>query len=326
MSIERSVAQGLGGYLCGTHSGLLAPSASGRRLRAQRAETTFSMHRRFHPRQGGGEEFVVGEKVWRPDEQGRLAATLRAALTFPGFVDLIFFGSQARGDRTGFSDVDAILVVANDAADSPERLRALRPRVLAAQRAILAYQPMQHHGFEVATPKLLRQAEEALGLPAIALSQTASLNGTAVSTTFLGTKTNRSGFDLMAKHLRRLPAWPSHPWEAHRHVAMFELLPVLYLQARGASVPKAQSFEEARSDFSNQWWPYEVLADVRHRWPRVRRPLLECAAAAVRNPWAAVAAWRRLPAALPAPVRSMLTPSLLEGLQSVVDAMEERAR
>jgi len=185
---------------------------------------------------------------------------------------------------------------------------------------------MQHHGFEVATPKLLRQAEEALGLPAIALAQTASLNGTAVTATFLGTKANRSGFDLMAKYLRRLPTWPSHPWEAHRHVAMFELLPVLYLQARGASVPKARSFEEARSDLSSEWWPYEVLAEVRHRWPRVRRPLLECAAAAVRNPWAAVAAWRRLPAALPAPVRSVLTPRLLEGLQSVVDAMVERAR
>src|SRR6266545_8322509 len=325
MSIERRVAQGLGGYLCGTHSGLLALSASGRRLRAQRAETTFSMHRRFRPRQGG-EEFVVGERVWRPEEQGRLAATLRAALTFPGFVDLIFFGSQARGDRTGFSDVDAILVVANDAANSAERLRALRPRVLAAQRAVLAYQPMQHHGFEVATPKLLSQAQEALGFPAIVFSETASLNGTAVNATLGGAVENRSGLDQMATYLRRLTRWPSHSWEAHRHVAMFELLPVLYLHARGASVSKARSFEVARPDFGDKWWPYEVLAEVRHLWPRLRRPVLEWAAAAVRNPWVVVAGWRRLPAAPPPPVHSMLTPKLLKGLQSLADAMTERAR
>ena len=42
----------------------------------------------------------------------------------------------------------------------------LDPLTLAAQRAVLAYQPMQHHGFEVVTPRLLEDANAALALPA----------------------------------------------------------------------------------------------------------------------------------------------------------------
>jgi hypothetical protein len=321
----RLVSRLLSGYLCGTHSGLLALSAPGRRLRAYRADTIASAHEQVRSRKGG-QEFDVGERVWQPDEQRQLADALRSLLGVSGIFDLIFYGSQARGHRTGFSDVDAILVIGDEIADSATRLRALRPSVLAAQRAVLAYQPMQHHGFEVASPRLLRQADEALGLPAVALSETASLRGTLVSASLAGTRASASRLNQAATSLGRLRTWPVHPWEVHRHVAMFELLPALYLQARGTSVSKARSFEEARSGFGDDWWPYDVLADVRRLWPRMRWPPLEWSAAALRNPWVAVAAWRRLPATLPAPIRPLLTPKLLEGLQSLAASMLERVR
>jgi hypothetical protein len=107
-------------------------------------------------------------------------------------------------------------------------------------------------------------------------------------------------------------------------VAMFELLPALYLQGRGASVPKWQSFDLARGEFARAWWPYDVLQEVRLAWPRMRRPGVNFAAAVGRNPWAAVAAWRRLPASLPEPIRPLLTPRLLNGLQVLARTMTER--
>src|SRR6266540_939300 len=292
----RLVSRLLSGYLCGTHSGLLAFSASGRQLRARRAATISSMHKRFSPRRAG-EEVVVGERLWRSEEQGPLAATLRSALSFPGVLDLVFFGSQARGERTGFSDVDAILVVTDDAAESAERLRALRPHVLAAQRAVLRYQPMQHHGFEVLTPRLLALA--CLPLPREALSETCSLRGASLGATTQNC--DRAGERLVAlsASLTSADSWPTHPWQAHRLVAMFELLPTLYLQARGMSVPKWRSFALARDEFGQAWWPYDVLEEVRLLWPRERRRELELGVAISRNPWAAVAAWRRLPGRLP---------------------------
>src|SRR5207253_10629270 len=117
---------------------------------------------------------------------------------------------------------------------------------------------------------------------------------------------------------------PRHSWEAHRIVAMFELLPSLYLQARGAVIPKWRSFDEARDEFSSAWWPYDVLHDVRRAWPRIRSRNLERAASAVRNPWVAVAAWRRAPGRLPQPIDQLLTDRLLDGLPTLAAKMTER--
>jgi hypothetical protein len=103
-------------------------------------------------------------------------------------------------------------------------------------------------------------------------------------------------------------------------------LPAVYGQARGKEVPKARSFEEARRDFGDEWLPYDGLAEVRDLWPRERRPLLELGSAAARNPWVAVAAWRRFPAPVPAAVRRLLTPKLLAALQALAASMVERAR
>jgi hypothetical protein len=324
-SPARLAARLLSGYLCGTHSGVLSLTAPGRRLRATRSETVAAVHRGSKSDEAGT-EIQLGPQGWQAGEQAQLAEELRRTLDHVAVIDLMFFGSQTRGGRTGFSDVDAILVVSDEAADDAASLRRLRPRVLAAQRAVLAHQPMQHHGFEVVTPRLLRQAGDALALPAAALSQTSSLNGARVSAWFSSGSTDGAALDGLARSLRRLRSWPAHPWEAHRHVAMFELLPAVYLQARGASVPKWRSFDEARGDFNDDWWPYDALSEVRRAWPRVRRPVLETFAKAVRNPWLGVAAWRKVPTSLPVPVQPLLTPGLLSALQTLADSMVERSR
>jgi hypothetical protein len=320
----RLVTRLLSGYLCGTHSGLLRFSASGRRLSA-RAEAVSFVHRRLSLT-AAGDELVLGERLWEPVEQGQLTQALRSALACPGVLDLVLFGSQARGERTGFSDVDAILVIAEEVADRPERLRALRSRVLAAQRAVLAYQPMQHHGFEVATPKLLRVGSEALALPSVALEETCSLNG-AGTTAWLcdGAASGQASLAALVRTLTQLKTWPTHPWKTHGVVSMFELLPSLYLQSRGAPVPKWRSFGEARPDFRDNWWTYDELQDLRAAWPRLRMRRLERASSVVRNPWVALAAWRRVPERLPRPIRPLLTPRLLEGLQTLARTMMERA-
>ena len=104
---------------------------------------------------------------------------------------------------------------------------------------------------------------------------------------------------------------------------MFELLPTLYVQSRHKAVPKSSSFAEARGDFADSWWPYDVLNEIRTVWPRTRRPLLEMTASLVRNPWVSVAVWRRLPASVPQPICSYLTPRLLDGLHALARAMAD---
>ena len=321
VSPAREVSRSLSGCLCGTHSG------ARRRLRGGRLapRALAAMHREVDPAPRAT-EIELGAERWRP--QGRsagLAGRLAAALDHEHVVELVLFGSQARGGTTGFSDVDAILVITDRAAEDPRLLSGLRGPVLAAQRGVLAHQPMQHHGFEVTTPRLLGSAGDALAMPRVALGETRSLRGRAVTARFAAAdaEAERDRLRQLAPALLRTDSWPRHPWRAHRLVSMFELLPAVYLQARGEQVPKWQSFERVEDDFGDAWWPYEVLREVRSGWPPIQSTGLRVAAATLRNPWLAVAAWGRLPGRIPEPVPSLLTTDCLRGLQGIARRMLE---
>lgn len=276
-----------------------------------------------------GHPLALGREQWAPHDNAEreLRDALTEHLSTDGVVDLVVYGSIARNATTGYSDVDAILIVADDAALDDRRLRALRSRVLAAGRAMLAYQPMQHHGFLVATPALLRNASFALGLPAEALETTSSLFGR--QTDAMCDRIDvavAERFQALARSTRHMTSWPTHPWDLHRTVAMFELAPVLYMQASGRPCAKHQSFCIAREEFHAEWRPYDVLYEVRRRWPRESQRALELMASAFRNPWAAVALWRRLPSTAPNSVAGLLSNDCLHGLQSIVASMAVRIR
>jgi hypothetical protein len=106
---------------------------------------------------------------------------------------------------------------------------------------------------------------------------------------------------------------------------MWELAPALYLQALGQPVAKALSFERAREDFGDAWWPYDVLGQVREQWVRTRQSMFVTTANALRNPWIGVAVWVRVPVASRQPARSLLSEACLESLRGLAREMAERA-
>jgi nucleotidyltransferase-like protein len=319
----RTISRALAGLLCGTEFGFWL------RKRDSLARREIAELHRGLP--GGQAEIEVklGVSRWNPPRFAtELADRLRAKLSAAGIIDLIVFGSQARGAMTRFSDLDAILLIEDAAAEDPGVLGELRAPILAAQRSVLRFQPMQHHGFELATPKLLRHAGESLHLPAISLRDSRSLFGTGSTPAFLAApdaETSAATAREIASSLVRLEGWPSHPWRLHRTVSMFELLPALYLQSRGTAVAKSRSFDIARAHFGDAWWPYDVLREVRGTWPLVRAPALDASAMMVRNPWVAVAIWRRLPVSTPEPARSLLTDECLHALKGLSRAMTSAA-
>ena len=319
----RDAAHRLSTYVNGTHAGV---RRSHRRVTC--AMVVEALDSVLVSEDTGGRLLSLGREPWVPhgDPERKLRDALAGHLSTDGVVDLVLYGSIARHATTGFSDVDAILVVADDAARDRRRLRVLRSRILAAERAVLAYQPMQHHGFLAVTPILLRNASAALGLPAEALATTSSLFGRQTNATCEGVDGVEERFDALARSIRATTSWPEHPWELHRSVAMFELAPVLYMQASGRPCAKHQSFRLAREEFQEEWQPYDVLSEVRRRWPREPRPALALMASAVRNPWAAVAMWRRFSAAVPGEAAGLLGDDCLHGLQDLVASMVERLR
>ena len=321
-STARSAARLLSGYLCGTHSGLHTIG----RLGAASAASVQDAHRRVSSGNGspkGAESTRLGEHRWEPsDDSAELRNALFSTLPDDDEIELVVFGSQARGATTGFSDLDAILVIPDRTAEDARSLRALRRNLLAAQRAVLAYQPMQHHGFEVVTPRLLDDAAAALALPAEAVSESRSLFGRPIEARFIEPRREDAGvFRELASALARVDRWPNHPWKLHRLVAMFELAPTLYLQSTGRPTPKWLSFARAREEFPSLWRPYDVLDELRRRWPRVRHRGLEFAMTVLRNPWDAVAGWRGLPAQTPPQAGEFLDARSLRELQALIGTM-----
>lgn len=331
MSGERLVTRALAGYLCGTHSGLIERTRRIRRSSVSRLEpeTISASHRRLRTVPTAHTAVAIASQAWAggPGTEG-LRDRLAQLLKRPEVIDIVLFGSQADSTTTGFSDVDAVLLITDEAAEDPHSLRLLRPHVLDAERAVIAYQPMQHHGFEVATPKLLRRADTALALPEVALAHAKSLSGTQIECCFEGNGAAADPGTLngLAGHLAEIQRWPRHPWRLHRLIAMFEILPVLYLQSRGRMIPKRHSFAEAGREFRESWWPYDVLNEVRAIWPRERRPILEASAAVVRNPWVAVAAWRRLPVSPAREVQSLLSEQCLDALRALAGHIAQGAQ
>ena len=320
------VTRMLSGYLCGTHSGGHVLGRT-RRVGVADVRRADAGVRASSPRLK--RKMMLGETIWMPNTRSEhvLRHALIRSLQHPDVLDLVFFGSIARAATTGYSDVDAILIVPNDLPGDARRLRSLRSRALAVERAVLAYQPMQHHGLLVVTPQYLDEGSaSALGMPLEAVETTRSLFGRAVEASFEATPdpavTRFRGF---IKPLLEARSWPRHAWYLHRLVSMFELTPTLYLQVTGRPTAKYRSFQVARVEFEKLWSPFDVLADVRERWPREPHRLLQIASELLRNPWAALAGWRRLSVAAPSSCVALLDEHCLRGLQTVVRAMEERA-
>jgi hypothetical protein len=317
------VVHRLSGYVNGTH---YRPLLERRRHDSGPSHVVDAL-RRLGSGSHDGVPLVLGVDKWRPsaDDERQLRDGLADRLALSGIVDLVVFGSQARGSTTGFSDVDAILVIDDASAGDARALATLRPSVLAAGRAVISYQPLQHHGFLVATPRLLGYGTAAVRLPGEALATTASLFGRSVKATVGPGPDGRKGLMHLARSLASTTSWPTHAWFLHRTIATFELAPSLYLQATGRPCSKDASFAVARTEFAGAWAPFDVLEEVRRSWPRDRSPLLEGLASALRNPWTASAIRRRLPMAVSAPVRELLDDRVLHALQRLLVLMVERA-
>jgi hypothetical protein len=284
-------------------------------------------HRRLEHGSDGA-DIQLGPTPWRPGEEAlELATALRRSLDRSGIVDLILFGSQARGSTTGFSDVDALLVIDDETAEDPNALRALREHVIAAQRAVVSHQPMQHHAFELATPRLLTSASQSLRMPAVVFAETRSLMGRGAEASFEPDSRDeaRPRLSELVSATRLVRAWPRHPWVLHQAVSMFELLPALYLQALGQAVEKWQSFGLAGDHFGDDWWPYGLLEQVRAGWVRSSPQMLLATASVLRNPWLAIAVWRRLPARRRQAAGQLLTDESLAALRALAERMRERA-
>jgi hypothetical protein len=210
-------------------------------------------------------------------------------------------GSGASGDSTGFSDLDGLLVFSEVVERDPEALMHTARVVASSAKYLLARDALQHHGWFVATPSLLRAYPQSL-LPLATLRDgvTALGPGRLHVRPITSRLIARRKLWSMVQVFRSLPnggrsRTPRNLHEEKMLLSQFMLLPSLYLQAVDRYVPKRDSFALARQLLpSAPWEIMDRVSTVRLGWTQPKMgPAWQRLAEAI-GPWEAQVAWRRL--------------------------------
>lgn len=181
-------------------------------------------------------------------------------------------GSLSTLDFTPFSDVDTQLFLTEEAFASPELLLAIARMISHNNVYLRAYDPLQHHGYFVATDMDRRAYPEPF-LPVATLQQSTRIFGD-----------DEHSFAVRhVPYADRFAAWhmghsfrlsylsqqfPAAAFDVKRFMSRFALLPVLYLELVQDVYPyKGDVFRQWEDFFTpDQWTPFHVLTSARANW------------------------------------------------------------
>ena len=208
----------------------------------------------------------------------------------PYLSHLFLHGSLATLDYCrGWSDADTFLIVSRDTATDPRRLVELRSLLHESYSYLTAIDPLQHHGFIVATEIDLACYPTA-HLPPVVLDTATSLlpgreeivfqcrdcvdeiRGAIQSRVVLFRDAVTTG---EFRHHARNKVYLQARWR-NAHDAMYQLKyflavimmqPVYYLEAESQACSKRDSFDLCRPLFPEYWDIIERASAVRRLWP-----------------------------------------------------------
>jgi hypothetical protein len=254
----------------------------------------------------------------------RLLYGLRAALApvQQQLVGVWLHGSLATQDYTGYSDVDALIVLRDEAVQNPRTYRRVRAAVLRALRSILVFDPLQHHGFFVGTESLLDQWPSDY-LPGAALQHARPLCPLPASVALQEHSDPLeapAAFHTLCRQVLHAQV-PRTLYQAKSLLSQFMLLPAAYYQAIGQPVYKRESFPQAQAEFPAHWCAMDEATQLRAEW-RVPRRAGWAICLMFANPWVASRLYRRLERA-PVPKRYYDNwPAFIQEMQELGRAME----
>lgn len=188
-------------------------------------------------------------------------------------VSVILHGSRSDGRTTGYSDVDALVILKDELFGDPDELMRVSHRLSIARRFMYVIDPLQHHGWFVMTERDLSCFPERV-LPLEVLSDSKVLLGmNRFAVTVCGSDPSALKSEAL-RVLSRLTKMLREGWRPKNCFALksflseFMMIPVLYLQARDSKGwSKRDSFEEARKDFDiDTWGIMDEVSDMRRTW------------------------------------------------------------
>lgn len=233
-------------------------------------------------------------------------------------------GSLATADFTPYSDVDALFVVRDEVLQDEVAYRRVKTAVLAALRHVFLFDPLQHHGFFVATPHILAFWPAAY-LPAAALSHARLLEPISEPISLHEYRNATEGKlllqNLVQQMCRATP--PPNLYKAKGLLSQFMLLPAAYCQAMGNSVYKRESFGLVQEQFQTHWQPMEEASRMRQEWKTPKRPFWALILS-LTNPWLASRLYRPIERRLPVCHHYPNWMQFIQAMQKLAQAMEQK--
>ncbi len=203
-------------------------------------------------------------------------------------------GSIATSDYTGFSDVDATIIVKNEVMLNEQLLKELKKYIKGALKIVLKFDNLQHHGFFIIPESFLKHYPEEY-LPIEIFKYAKTVNGSFV----LKIKKYRNSTYAKEKFSKISKAFsdaqfklPRNLYEVKHRLSAFMLLPTLYLQTRGEYVYKKDSFGLMQKEFTEKWGIMEEVSQIRQEWTRPKSELFNICLH-MSNPWMASAIYRK---------------------------------
>ncbi len=231
-------------------------------------------------------------------------------------------GSIATNDYTGFSDVDAGIIVKDEVMMDEKRLRQLKKNITGALRLILKFDNLQHHGFFIMPEGFLNYyPEEYLPVEVFRYAK-------AIDKNFIIEVKKSNNIEFAKKKLfsiveafERLSRLPGNLYDFKHKFSTFMLLPSLYLQTKGVYVYKKYSYDKVKKEFAKDWWIMDEVSQIRQEWIRPRSRLFNNTLDAVSNPWIASTIYRKLNWKIPSWLIKKLNPNLYIGIKNLAQKM-----
>lgn len=218
----------------------------------------------------------LADKIFRP-EDARLQALYRrlqqaAASIESSIYAFLVHGSMSTLDYTAYSDVDTLVILAEDAFASEASLRRCREHFSRAAQDLFAFDPLQHHAFFFATEMDFHYYPESY-LPLAVMKEATVVAGKTEAEVRVRTSELENlyalwsmGHGFRQAYLER--RYPSDLFALKRYTSRLMLMPTLYLEALHGVFPyKRESFELARPYFSDAAWSAMTFATaLRQAW------------------------------------------------------------
>lgn len=188
-------------------------------------------------------------------------------------LSVVLHGSAGDGRLTGYSDLDALVIIRNEVFSHPSKLVRLAKVLSAARMFMYRFDPLQHHGWFVLTEQDLLAYPEFI-LPLEAIREGCVLLGEN-NLTVSSMVSDKAVYQAAARRLvRKLhqqlsDGWrPKNAYQLKSLLSEFMMLPVLYQQAIfGKGCSKRESFVKVSGSFKTATWnTMEEVSHIRQRW------------------------------------------------------------